>query len=196
MRGSGGQGLARRRRGRKNGTGSERPRVWAPGAILAGLALLALLAQSAAAAPRAPDLGLTLAGSQAQFSMPAGWMVRTHPDGWVLSGPEGDPTYYTTITVQQLAPPLAPLDALVDESLLALVALPNFTWIYRGLEALDGSIGVRNTAIYELHETVRYQSMVTIPCRDHVLNLSYMAPLELAPDGLPAFYDLLASLTL
>ena len=127
------------------------------------------------------------------LALPSDWLVRTLLGGWILSGPEQDLSFYTTVTVQELAHQ-EPLDALLETSFADLRALPNFKWLYQGLVVVGDAVGLEYTATYDLHEVPRYQTGCLIPGPSQTLSLTYLAPYPLAAAGLAPYLEMLASL--
>ena len=117
-----------------------------------------------------PPLGLF-------FDIPLGWHAEFADNAYVLSGPAGTPSYYTTVVLRQYdLTPMPALDTLLVSSYAPLPAAEQPTFIYREPTVLAGVMGLGYALQINHLDTPFHRMGAIVPVGEHLLDISCNAP--------------------
>jgi hypothetical protein len=128
------------------------------------------------------------------FAVPADWTLERAPTGLVASGPEGTPTYYTTLTLQTLDPPLeVPLASLLDTG-YTNDAITNIDVLATRACVAGDALALCYDITFDVFDEHRHRVGALINAVPYVVDVSYLTPAAELDDTVAVFERALETL--
>ncbi len=110
------------------------------------------------------------------FTVPDDWILRRATTGLIASGPEGAPTYYSTLTVQTLRPPPeATLASLLDAGYTS-DAITNVAILTTKACVTGDALALCYDITFDVFDEHRHRVGALINAVPYVVDVSYLAP--------------------
>ncbi len=163
--------------------------------VLVALTTLACRSDRAPLAPASTriyfddELGLS-------FAAPAAWTLAREGQSLVLAGPEGDPTQFSTLTLQTVWGAAGDeLDSVLLGAYENAKALENLTWLTQQPVTVDGWPALAYLVRFNYNEKTHLRAGTLFWAGDNVVSLEYSAPNSLFASGLDAYELALGTLS-